>query len=355
MPKVAQTTFELKAQQEVLVADVYNEVPESAPFSAASPTLNGALNSVIDGIKGLVDTEGEVRQLTLDVISGKFKDSTALKKRLTDATGGVFSDINAIKNNVMDQALSKIGFNDLGKNLIKGLAGVPGSPDPLNTFLELNPRLKIIHDGVEYVRNSDDYKIDDFQTAFKVLGNITGNPEIAKVVDLEAKFSAVNSLIGIATQLKVPFLLDELKNVLSEDEYTEASRNSLIQVAKNSDLISVNKIVDEIKPGMTLATKPDLIEYLLANFRVIDPSKGIGLEHANELVQTLDRIKPDWDKIKRRGVLVKNVGIYAGCSEDAFTALKLLPDHGFAVQIARLYAKQSNIQSLRNSFPRAIR
>lgn len=355
MPKIAQTTFELKAQQEVLVADVYQKTPESKPANAATPTISDSLNSVIDNIRGLVDTDTDLRQLTNDVINGKFRDKDYLKKRLTDATGGLFSDIDAIKNSVMDQALNKIGFNDLGKNLVKGLAGVPGSPDPLNTFLELNPRLKIIHDGVEYVRNSDDYRIDDFQTAFKVLGNITGNPEIAKVVDLEAKFSTVNSLISVATKLKVPFLLDELKTVLSEDEYDEVSRKSLVEVAKNSDLPSVNKIVDQIKPGMSLATKPDLIEYLLANFRVIDPSKGIGLEHANELVDTLNRIKPNWDKMERNGVMVVNGSVFTNASEDAVTALKLLPEYQFSVMISKLFVLQSNIQSLRNNFPKAIR
>lgn len=353
MPKLASTTFDFNTKPDLVVADVYEATPASIPLNGVVEILSGKVNTVVTNLQSLTSQQSLIG-IANDFITGKAKNRDYLVSRLKEATGGTFSDIDGLKNQLIDQALTDIGFSSQGKALIAGLAGVPGSPDPLKTFLEINPRLKIIHDGVEYVKNSKDYKIEDFQTAFKVLGNITGNLEIAKAVDMEARFAAVSSLITISSSLGVPFILDEVKGALSPEETKEAFAQALPAAAKASNIPMVNQIVDEIKPGMALVVKPLLIEFVLANFSVLDAPNGVDLGHANELVAALNKINPNWNKIDRGGVLTTNAGIYASCSADAYKAFLLLPEHRFLAQVPRRYRKLNNMDSLTQSFPRSL-
>ena len=350
MPKVASTTFDLQTKVDLLVADVYETVPKTEPLNAIPLNIGGTVDQVINNIQGLITEQG-IYRLADDIRSGARLDKDYLLGRLKEATGGTFSDINSLKNQVLDQALNRLGFNPDGKALVNGLIGVPGSPDPKDAFFKLNPRLKVIYDGVEYLRNTDEYNIEDYQTAFKVLGNITGNAEIAQIVDMEAKFSAVNSLLRVATNLNVPFLLDEALGNLPQDEKTQVLKDALPVAAQASNLPMVNQIVTEIKPGAALASKPELIEFLLANFRVLNSTNGVNLSHAVELVNTLNAIKPNWNKVDRNGELVINGAVYYNVSDDAFRALTLLDEHRTWVQLPRKYGTLKNRDSLRIAFP----
>ena len=331
--KIAQSIFTTGAKDELLTVDVY-KVKDSA-------VKNNIVESVFDfggeALNSIRNDPGIISDLArvLDKSSGKLTiDAAALTSRLMSAAGGnsTFSKLsNTLKGGAVN-LLEKVGISP---STSIGIAATVG-------------------DVISNVRPED---LTDARGIVDVLSRITGNSEVARLLDLDAEAAFLGSILSEAMRLGIPDAIDVLTEVVSGEEVQRRFLQDNLRAAVSmSDLKSVRRIVEKIGRQAALAQIPNIIELILTfYFYQSEKDRREKARALNELVSLLDFIKPGWFVYEGRkveaGETVTRMGVFSYASEDALDLFAISETYRTEIAIAFDYPSQDLLNMTQQMYP----
>ena len=382
-PKIASTIFKSGPEDIVAVVDVYKS-DTAATINAAKAAVTAAPGVAVTAVKDLAtDALGKVSKNiseslninnALDILKGSLVtgviDTKSIKDQLLngvigkdaainilkDVIGGPYNtmaNVDALKSALVTDLLGKVGFTNNPEAIAAGLLGLPGSTDPINILLDDNPKLKIIYGASEMIRNGKD--INSAQGLMALANGISGNSELAKVLNMESEFSVLGSILATATQFRIPEMVD---TVLTRFRTDDEKRRFLLTMSdtalENSDLYMLGKILDANSVDLVLGKQPDAVTTLLKGYRLPDNEKVPTIGIATQLVDVLVRLNAHWDKYLRNGTWISNLEVFTHASLDAIRTLSLLPSFKIVIYMKDSYPRQDLLALSRRNYPLAV-
>lgn len=331
--KIASSLFSTGAKDELLTVDVYkvqdsavkNNIVEST-FDFASEAFSNIRNdpNIVSDLARVVRIENGKTSL----------DAVALTERIASAAGGT-ATFSKLSNAVKGKAVSALEFVGIKPSTSLGIMATVG-------------------DVVSRVRPED---LTDARGIVDVLGRITGNSEVAKLLDLETEAALFGSILSEAMRLGIPDALDVLIEQVSSEEVVRRFMQDNLRVAISmSDHKAVRTIVTKIGRQAALAQVPNIIELLLTFFFYQNEKdrsrKAVVLA---EFVSLLDFINPDWFVYTGRkvtgGETVTRMGVFSYASDDALDLFSSSDVYRTEVLIAYEYPSQDLLGMTQQMYP----
>lgn len=366
------TSFITEDDKKLSVVDVYTETKEQISNSVfkqvdvglttattVTNEVKGELVKSITAVKSI--TSQSPLQIALGVATGSLTKDSILgqmgvldKKSALEKLKSAINPnlVNDIKGNLLTGLLKGVGFKGDSEALVKGVLGLPGGKTPINVLLDANPKLKVIYNAVDVIKTADN--LDNAKGVASLLTSLTGNSELAKVLDMESQFSAMGNVMTIANFWNVPSLVDKAIDHFDDDDDKRKFAIANAPAAINSGgLYMINKITEIAGIGAVISNVPQAISRILSGYRLPAGLKEMTSIEAQLFVDTLSSLNPNWFQYQRNGVWVSNLEPFQVASADAIKAFKLLGLYTVEIAIAKTYPKTNLIALSKKRYPKA--
>ena len=354
------------------VVDVYAETKEAvsnsvfkqvdAGLNAATEVTNEVKSELLKSITAVKSiTSQSPLQLALGVATGGLtKESILGQMGVIDkasALAKLKSAINPnlltdVKGSVLTGLLKGVGFKGDTDSLVKGILGLPGGKTPINVLLDSNPKLKVIYNAVNIVKTADN--LNDAKGVASLLTSLTGDSELAKVLDMESQFAAMGNVMTIANFWNVPALVDKaIDHFDDNDDKRKFALTNAPAAISSGGLYMVNKIIEIAGVEAVVSNTPLAINKILMGYRLPAGMKTITQQEAELLRDTLASLNPNWHQYQRNGIWISNLEPFQVMGADAVKAFKLLNMFTVEIGIAKTYPKTSLVALSKKRYPRA--
>lgn len=340
--QIAETRFITRHKDGVAAVDVYGDSPKSEPINAGStksglgsdlkiPNL-GKFNSSADNLKKV---GASIEKALKDTRGKSFSE---ISKAVSTAVGGKKGLINSIALGSITDALTNVGFSKNAKEIAGELLGARDPNNLLGLIGASDPQMKILVDGIGVVRSAKD--LDTAQGISNMLGALTGNTELVKVLALQPQALVLKTLLDDATSLRIPSLVDTILGTIEEESQKKQLLYSLApKAAENSDLYTIELIMDSLGGYNLNRTYPDLTNSIVTNWTTLSGLSPTE-EDITSLLTTLNKLNPDWYYTKRNGKKVYNLDLFSVVSPHAEHAFKTNPELLVPLALSGKYTPQ---------------
>lgn len=279
----------------LVVVDVYagGETPLT-PVNVLQPLVSeaeGALSKVLGGMNG--DVAGILGKAVELITSGQdLKTKDFAKAMLGEVFPNAQAALNDLKGGLMDVVSNTLGID--ADSVLSAYRSVKDADfnDIMGTLASSNPLAKLYIDGHEIVKRAED--IDSLGDLFNVAGDIFGNSQIGKALNLGAEFQALKSLVDTAVALGAPELADYLIGNVDDIHQQALVRSAAQSSALAGDVTALYGYMYVMNVAEALNEDPEMPEKFLSNF-VHPTESGPTAESMNMVLSILDGLKPDWD------------------------------------------------------------
>lgn len=366
------SSFVTGNDDKLAVADVYTETKDAvtnslfkqadAGLSATVTVTNevkAEMQKSVSVVKGIVSQNP--LQLALGVVNGSLTKESIMAQmgvlNKADALAKLKAAINPnlvndIKGNLLTGLLKGVGFTGDSDSLVKGILGLPGGKTPINVLLDGNPKLKMLYNTVDVIKHADN--LDSANGVASLLGSLTGNSELAKVLDMESQFVAAGNILTLASIWNVPNLMDKAIDHFDDDDdkrkFVIANADA---AASSGGLFLVNRIIQIAGTGAIVANVPQVVGKILSGYKLPAGMITITLTEAQLLRDTLLQLNPNWMQYNRNGVWVSNLEPFLNMSADAVKAFRLLGLYTTEISIAKSYPRANLVAVAKKRYPKA--
>lgn len=345
--KVASTTFNSDGKEIIPTIDVYDKEPVNVPINKvvttvedsvaraqnnladtatnlATDTVQQARDSITQAIspQGIIDIALGKKTFNKETILGGLpKNKDAAMDLVKDAIGaplGQIKDLEKLKGDLVTDLLKSVGFADQSKALSDGILGVPGAQDPVSQLIDSNPKLKIIHDTEKFIRNDAD--LSSAQGIIDTVNTITGNSELAQVINTQAQFAVLGKLAMQASSLSLPYVIDSILTKVDVEDKPGFLLKYADEAIKKGDIAYIAKLTQYASAEQIAAASPDPAATFLSRYR-IPKGEFTMVDLANALVFVLNGLQPGWDSYNRHGNLIGDLTAFRKASKDAKAVL----------------------------------
>ena len=283
--RLSSTIFQGDPSKAAIVKDAY-EIAKQEPSNGMYDSVKGIYADAIDG---LYSNKRSPRQLAGVIVAAR-KGNINKMEMVDRALGAMGSSLG--------QLFGKLG--SIAKGQIGDAAGVFISPEAAKNIEILFNNAPMLLSGVD---------VTDAASLFDFIGELTGNSELASIIDVEAESAILAGIVGTLSAYGAGDLIDY---VIDEARSETARRNAWkyysTEAVNGSDLAGINKVIDKIGLVAFLEGNPDAINMILSQFFFgtkdtpdTYPAKRI------ELINTLVRINPNWAMYNRNGTMIPNL------------------------------------------------
>lgn len=350
MAKVKDTPFSSGAKDALATVDVYKENSKSA--------INKR-NKVADKVDRVNDKADLVDKLVNDKRYQSRLISKLLGKKFNPLVSG-------------SKGLSMLArFLNKDKNLLGDL--LPANLAVMLKLYQLKKKRKVkINNRYRYVSDSQlenynnandlyasivlkNIELRDYQTAVNN-GDITTSPNSVTVSDLHAEATTYSSIINSFLELGDTQSILNVLNEITDPELKKTVMEMLLgSVIEHANLDIVDLIVIDLGVSTVLALYPNIVENLLANFKIPEGVKpNEWLYYRTKLLTTIQKLNPNWYLIKRNGVDIRNYRPFMKMSTDVITLLMGDNLHRVSCIIADSYKETSIIDLLKKQYPQTV-
>lgn len=293
--RLSSTIFQGDPSKAVLVQDAY-KVANQESRNSMYDSVKGIYADAVDGLYTNKRSPKQLAQIVAAAQKGNINRMEMIERALGvmgTSLGSIFGSVTGVlKNKIGDAAGALIGEN-------------------------AKKNVQVMFDKVPLIISAVDVK--DASSLFEFIGELTGDSELAKVIDIEAESAILAGIVGTLASYGVPDLID----YVIEEAQSEAARRNAWQyysteAVYGSDLAGINKVIDKIGLVAFLEANPDAINMILSQFffgtkDTVDtwPVKRV------ELINTLVRINPQWSMYNRNGVYIPNLEPFQIASDNA--------------------------------------
>lgn len=328
---LAGTIFQGNSQDAMIVEDAYkistNETRNSI-FEASKGIYK-------DAVKGLFANKNSAREL-LQLVKDSQNGGVNKMELLTRGLGAFGTSLPNLLGTIGGTLKNKLG--DVAGDLI--------TDDAKRTLL-------FLYDNVEVAVQVANIK--DAGSLFEFVGELTGNTELAKFIDLEAESALIAGICSELMEFGIPELIDDVIDMTRSSETRKNAWAYISTEAVNgTDLALVSKIIDQIGLVAFLENNPNAINSILSSFFFgsKDTVETWPTKRA-ELVALLVKIDPYWNKKLRNGSYVANLLPYSVASADAKTLLMLEPEDRTYTLAAKGKVARNVVDVVKEMYPDA--
>lgn len=344
--KIADTTFNVGPTNDVATVDVYKE-QDSKPKGSKTETAAANVGSkAVEALKSGI-TLKDIAKIT-NIENGKASiDKSAATDKLKDVTGGLDSPVASLGDALADDLLVALGF---GRG--EAGAGTPGLPGDGNVAGKklTSGDIRFVYDSVQNIRKTAD--LSSAQGVASLLNSISGNSQLAKILDMESTFAVLGKIMQKVSELGIPEAIDMILDKLADDkERRRLLLENLRAAVMASDLYTINKAIDYVGSAGVLTRVPDIVDLLFMFYRYPPGSSVATTALRDQLINTLARIDVHWYQYERNGVWISNLQPFTYASESALALMALSPTHLVPSRIAKSYYKTSLIDLARERHP----
>lgn len=320
-PALASTVFGGSGKDQLASADVYSEtVSSDDTLSVFKSTVNKNADRVGDLVKNSGMNASDLAEL-VDLEGGVGLDADALTRRLGSLTGYRFDSLSSFAQSVKTDVLGAVdSWTGLELN---GLVDTAGKFYPLI--------------------NGD---VRDARELFGMISDVMGDEYINKFVDLGAQAGFFGSLIEKCIEFGIPDAIDVLFSKIEDEEMRkEMLIQNLDRAARAGDVDTLNEIKDLIGAKEMVARCPEIIEYIMAGYRIRDRTVVPNYqEHYDKMVKLFNELNPEWC-YTRMGIhpSVSKLDVFTGANE---VSIDIFSRVG-AYQVEALIAKSYPLSTLK--------
>lgn len=326
MSRIAKSSFGGAPTDNLEAVDVYGQVTTETRnnfFSQVSDFGDNVVNALGRQNKALKDIS--------DIALGKpIPDPRAAQRRLQGVLEGSRASINQLSDDLQTSMLEGLGVSSAEASQIQAQVG--------NT--------------VQKIRQGS---VDDANAVADMLGDLSGEQGVVKVLDLEAQASVFNGILQEVNRWGVPDAVDQVFESIEDDDVKRevVSRNSQ-QLGDLGNIDVLERYVDQgsVVINALLENNPQLPRTTLARYQFLpDTTPGDYPTRLAQLVKVLDALDPNWFTVQRNGEAVTDLTTIQKASDDA--RLLFLTDDQYrpAVLTAEHYPAEDVRTLLKDSYP----
>lgn len=340
---VASTQFVTTQKSGLATPDVYSGTnPEKIPTNVGTRTSTGKLETdIVSKTKTSPRASNtrfkELETKILEAIekspSGSFND---MYKSIKESLGGKDAILREIKGGLLTDVLTNLGYTDDVDVLVDQILGEKDQTKPVN-----NPPTQehqTVLEGIYTVINTKD--LSTAQGIAEALEALTGDKELLKVFNIEEEALLIGNVLKKAAKLRIPKLIDTIIATVKDERIKKRLLVSTLPTAAiHSDLETVTSVMEQISPYGVYTTYPEVIRWLLANYRTLhggDPTT----EDIQELLGMLKEFDEKWWLTKRGEVDVFNFDLFSNVSEHAKIVLSRTPELKLGGALCNVYKRQ---------------
>lgn len=379
MSNISPTSFDTGPKEDAVVTDVYDKVDTSKPLNRItaevkntaltiqddiSSVARDAVDSVTDAFKTITDPKeivkavkaGKFDKSLLNGIPTSKEEAMGILKGISDRALGSIVSLENLKGEFLTDILASIGFKNNAKELANGILGLPGSTSPIEALANTDPKLKIIFNAVETVKNTGDK--ESAAGIASMINAITGNSELAKVLDIESQFAVMNTVMAKSYEYNIPGLADTFMNKATTD--VEKRKLAIMFGQKafpNANFDTMNTVLNAVEKQSIPALFPKAVPQVLKGYKFLPAQQGSNhtqlMDLANAFIEMLERIDTHWYQYERNGVWITNLEVYKDASEDAVTVLSMIEIHRLNLIVAKLFQTEDMIVATKKLLPKA--
>lgn len=330
MSKGRQSIFVAGPSDELATPDVYQINLPSVPTNRQR-----AVSDVGDAVKGLigaVDVNSLLTGVVTDAVRGDIKSKDYALNLFKTAFPSASATVDTLKGKLIDNLASSIGTDGASLQRAYDTWGTRVKTNPTEMFLNQFPQARVIVDGIEKIKTIKDIK--SASGLASLLGEVTGNSSLGRILNLDAQFKSVGALISTAAALGIPEFIDKAIGSVSPEDRPKAERLAAAAAAKIGDLPLLTKYVSPDEVGQLLTEHPNLINILIANYRFPEDTPHPTVAGATELINTLNQLKPKWFESDGK----KTLETMVLASEEAISQLAMSDVHRPYALSSRFYA-----------------
>lgn len=330
--KVANTAFETTPDVKIAVVDVYAPTVPTVPVNSEVATP-----SVLDS-KGLTGFNLKESGELFSTAAKAFKDKNKSLKDAIKEIGSIVKNprefTEKLGGAVLADTLKSVGYKGTASDIIKIAKDGPNTTNILHALGGVSDELKVVTGDVQRMIAGKD--LDSVNGIASLIGELTGNNDLLKVLNLTPKMSVVKGFIDMAMVLRLPEAVDLLVDTMdTHDEKRMLKLFSCLNAAMNTDLDFLLKQMNDpaIGVGSILSLYPELPEVILTSYKTINQpgTKSDGIK----LVGILKRLNPNWLKYKRENVIINDLQSLTTASDDALDVLKYVDETCVPAMLAR--------------------
>lgn len=316
--KVANTAFETTPDVKIAVVDVY------APSVPVVPTNSEVATPTVLDSKGVGGFALKESGDLFSTAAKAFKDKNKSLKQAIDEIGSIAKNprefTEKLSGAVLNDALKSVGYKGTGSDIVKVIKDGPNSTNILHVIGGMSDELKIVTGNVEKMISGKD--LGSVNGIASLIGELTGNDDLLKVLNISPKLSVVKSFVDMAMGLRLPEAVDLLVETMdSAEEKRLLKLFSCLNAAMNSDLDFIVKQMNDssIGVGAILSLYPELPQAILSSYKTIEQPGT--KEDATKLIGVLNRLNPNWMRYKRGSVYINDLQCLTTASDDALEIL----------------------------------
>lgn len=329
--KIADTTFKTGQDGSLATPDIYAKPPQE-PVGATTSVSEAGGGLDIGKMTGIPGTS--------PILPGGF--DPAKIKSVTDTIGKVMSQVAEGKNPLSAESLKNLSPETIGKMAsamgYPQIAQLPSmtkkidytNPEFLDNLAKSNPYAKAVIDGKNFLVKAKDIK--DVNGLMALAGEFTGNKEIASVLNIKNEMAIAKVLIDSINAAGIPALGKKIiDNFKDSKEKRQLALNTTGSLAAGSHLEELNAVVDEYGSDAVKLSNSTLVLNLLTNYTnplatPDNPKQPNPSDLLAKLLESLNKIDPNWKYTKRNGVNVYNLDVFSQLSVDAFNLFSIDPE-----------------------------
>ena len=321
MSKVIATPFTTAPKQAVVVKDVRGDV-------SANPVSN--LEKPLD--KVAAKAARTIQEQFMDRLRGlgnqSIADLVALNPKTSEdwfrlvVPGGKL-DLDTLKQGVVSDVLKTVGYTGDASSMANKLLDVAEGRASVRTLIDNTPVMQMVVDGLSGPIESLQKAVGkDLGVVAFLAQNITGNTELIKFVNLDARGALTSQINKQLMKFELPGFHEKLTDNLTKKEKMEvaADAESLTTALDNGNLSYLNWVMTELGDTYVVKTVPDAIARLLASFK-LDPYQDPAPQAAL-LENTLLKMHPP---LLTQSTTGNDCVVWAEASEDAKRLLSTRP------------------------------
>lgn len=321
-PKKVDSFFKGSPVEQLKVVDIYKESPDPDNILNSFQSLATAAKSKIAEVVKIPKFNANDIVSMVDLKDGLRLDRKALSSRLMDSLGIREGEIpDTAKDNIFKAMEGYLGLeNGLVKNTL-GKAMDLGDTPP-----------------------------EDASGFVSFLQGFLGVSSLAGIVDSTPFLGLLKGSIEKAVEMGLPDALDALLAKMdNEKDRINTLKSQVQQAALAADLETLKVIEKYMSREEMLAQCPEIVEYVLAGFRMSRLRPDATLQqYYTELVDYFNHMDPNWVVV---GGGRTKLSSFTRASSDALTVFQTVGDYRTEALIARSYPVVDVLQLIKANYP----
>lgn len=330
---VAKTTFETGPNTKLATPDYYND-PVTNPVNTiqTNPSIYDS-NSII----------AQKQQAALAGQQMQMGDNISLTDQYGNFNPLVLTNVDYVDTwDKLKKTFKNPGeFNNLfGKDFVRGFLtemGYRGDLEEAVNFLTTKPsifkkrsrlrledeKLKVLIAGESYEVPSD--QIDKYIGMNYLLGELTGEEELMKLLDMGTHMSILLALLREGIKDRIPEIIQKALDQATDPTDKRKLRLAGVWIAaEESYLKYIYDVVEdeEYGKGIIISTFPEIITLILENFKFKFKEEYQNMEYSTYLIDLLFILNSNWLTYKRNNTNINSVEKLGDLTEDAYWALQ---------------------------------